>query len=224
MASSQPVQGGGGEPVQRLWSVIVADDITQKHLNRSRVRGAPASIPGAEGLVGRYRFEEVWRQTLRALVRPLGRELSVATLRESQTKLAALATKQGLQTLEPAMFALNSDPMEQVPHEWEWELYLPVTGKIVPDEATGVTAGRIHGGAYIATQTTKGLGDLRNLYSYFLGEFFPARHQQLTRPLIYHRVLAGLGQDDPNAVTLEVFMPFAMTLREPVRLVTREEL
>ncbi len=202
----------------------MADEITQKHLSRARVRGAPSSIPGASGLVGSYRFEENTRQTMRALLTPLDRDFSIAELRESQTKLAQLAAKQQLQMLEPPMFALKADPVEQVPHEWEWELYLPVRGKIVADEANKVSPGRIHGGAYIETITTRGFADLRNLYTYFLGDFLPERHQQLTRPLIYHRVLAGIDGDDPGALTLAVFLPFAMTLKEPVRLVTREEL
>ena len=43
------------------------DDITQKHLDRARVRGAPSTIPGSSGLVGTYPVEEVQRQTVRAL-------------------------------------------------------------------------------------------------------------------------------------------------------------
>ncbi len=202
----------------------MADDITQKHLNRARVRGAPATIPGASGLIGSYPFEEVTRQTMRALVTPLDRDFTMESLRDAQTKLAQHAIKHRLETLEPPMFALKADPMEQVPHEWEWDLYLPVSGKVVPDEGQRIAAGRLHGGGYIETLTTRGFADLRNLYTYFLGEFFPKRYQQLTRPLIYTRILSGIDHDDPGAVTLAVFLPFAMTLREPIKLVTREEL
>ncbi len=202
----------------------MADEITQKHLNRARVRGAPSIIPGTSGLVDSYRYEEVQRQALRALVTPLDRDFAIAELRASQTKLAQLAAKQQLQVLEPPMFALKADPMEQVPHEWEWELYLPVRGKIQPDEAQKISAGRLHGGAYISTMTTKGFADLRNLYTYFLGDFLPARHQQLVRPVIYHRVHAGIDSEDPNDLTLAVFLPFAMTLKDRVRLLTREEI
>lgn len=202
----------------------MADEITQKHLSRARVRGAPSSIPGASGLIGSYGFEEIQRQTVRALKSPLDRDFSVADLRVAQAKLAETAARQGLQVVEQPMFALKADPMEQVPHEWEWELYLPVRGNAKADDGAQVSVARLHGGSYLETQTTKGFRDLRNLYTYFLGEFLPVRSQQLVRPEIYHRVLAGLESDDPNALTLAVYLPFAMTLREPVRLVTREEL
>ena len=204
--------------------LAMADEITQKHLNRARVRGAPSSIPGASGLIGSYAFEEEQRQTTRALSMPLDKDFSIAELREAQEKLAQVAAKQGLRALEQPMFALEADPMEQVPHEWSWRLYLPVSGKAMPDEAAHITVSRIHGGAYIETQTAKGFRDLRNVYTFFLGEFLPMRSQQLTRPIIYHRVIAGLESDDPNALSLEVFLPFGMSLREPVRLLTREEL
>lgn len=202
----------------------MSDEITLKHLQRARVRGAPSSIPGASGLIGSYGFEEVQRQAVRALSTPLSKDFSIAELREAQEKLAQIAAKQGLQALEQPMFALEADPMEQVPHEWSWKLYLPVRGKAVADEGAGVTVERLHSGAYIETQTAGGFRDLRNLYTYFLGEFLPVRHQQLTRPVIYHRVLSGLESDEPSQLTLGVFLPFGMTLREPVRLVTREQM
>ena len=202
----------------------MADEITQKHLSRLRVRGAPSSIPGASGLVGSYGFEEIQRQALRALQIPLDRDFSIGELRGKQTKLAKLAVTQGLQTIESPMISLEADPMEQVPHEWEWTLLLPIRGKAQADEAANITVARLHGGAYIETLTDKGFGDLRSLYTYFLGEFLPVRHQQLTRPVIYHRVVAGLESDDPNKLTLAVYVPFGMTLREPVRLLTREEI
>lgn len=202
----------------------MADEITQKHLNRARVRGAPSSIPGASGLVGSYAFEEIQRQTVRALGLSLDKDFSVPDLREAQEKLAAYAARHGLVPVEAPLFGLAGDPMEQVPHEWEWHLYLPVRGKAVPDEAAGIRVERLHGGSYLETSTMKGFRDLRNLYTYFLGEFLPTRHQQLTRPLILHRVETGLEGDDPSKLTLSVYVPFGMTLREPVRLVTREEL
>ncbi len=202
----------------------MADEITQKHLNRSRIRGAPSSIPGASGLVGSYRFEEIQRPAVRTLQIPLDRDFSMAELRDKHARLAGLVAHQGLVSIERPLFALEGDPMEQVPHEWEWKLVLPVRGKALTDEAANVSVGRLHGGAYIKTLTDKGFQDLRSLYTYFLGEFLPVRHQQLTRPVIYHRVLSGLEGDDPNQLTLEVFLPFGMTLREPIRLLHREEI
>ncbi|MBM4375518.1 MAG: hypothetical protein FJ095_10565 [Deltaproteobacteria bacterium] len=202
----------------------MADEITQKHLNRARVRGAPSSIPGASGLIGSYAFEEIQRQTVRAIRLSLDKDFSLAELRDAQEKLAAHAARHGLVPIEAPMFALAADPMEQVPHEWEWHLFLPVRGKAVADEAAGIRVERLHGGSYLETQTMKGFQDLRNLYTYFLGEFLPTRAQQLTRPAIYHRVVAGLEGDDPSKLTLSVFIPFGMSLREPLRLVTREEL
>src|SRR5262249_46587889 len=64
-----------------------ADEITQRHLQRLRIRGAPSTIPGSAGFVGFYEAEETWRQTARALVSPLGRTVTAASLTEAFAKL-----------------------------------------------------------------------------------------------------------------------------------------
>ncbi len=202
----------------------MSDEITQKHLSRARVRGAPSSIPGASGLVGSYGFEETQRQAVRALAIKLSRDFSIAEVREGAAKLAQLAAVSGLTVLEGALIALDGDPTEVVPHEWSWKLLLAVRGPAKADEAAGVTVDRLFAGSYLETVTHGGFPDLRNLYTFFLGHFLPQRRQELTRPVIYHRVLEGIDRDDPAALTLAVFLPFSMTLKEPARLLTSEEL
>ena len=77
----------------------MADEITERHLKRLRVRGAPATIPGAAGFIGSYDVEEVWRQTGRALVLPLPRALTPEVLRDAFARLAAMATQQNATVL-----------------------------------------------------------------------------------------------------------------------------
>lgn len=200
----------------------MTDDITQKHLDKARVRGAPATIPGSGGMVGTYDIEEITRQTVRSLVMPLDRNFTVAQLNEAREKLSQAAAKQKLRVLEPPLIALEADPMEDPPGEWTWELVLPVRGRALADESAGITPGRIFGGMYVETVTTKGFKDLRSVYMFCLGRFLPAHKQQLTRPLIYHRVLDGLDTGRPDKLTLAVYFPIQLSLKQPVQLVTRE--
>lgn len=202
----------------------MADEITQKHFNRARVRGAPSTIPGSAGLIGTYDCEEVTRQTVRALALDLHPDFSVFDLRNGGERLQQLAAIQKLRALEQPLFALAGDPMVDLPREWKWQLLLPVRGPAKPDEASAVTVSRIHGGAYLETMTPRGFGDLRNLYTYFLGRFMPAHKQQLTRSLIYHRVLHNIEGDDPNKLSLAVYLPYYLSLKQPQKLLTREEM
>jgi hypothetical protein len=109
--------------------------------------------------------------------------------------------------------------MEDPPHEWTWQLLLPVRGRAKAED--DVTLERVHGGSFVETGTAKGFPDLRNLYTYFLGEFLPVRKQELSMPKIYHRVVEGLDNDDPAQVALAVFIPFGLSLRSPQRLLSR---
>jgi hypothetical protein len=202
----------------------MVDDITQKHLAKSRIRGAPATIPGSTGMVGSYDLEEVTRRETRALVLPLSKSFTIADLRDGHAKLAQTAVLQRLQVLEPTLFALHGDPMEDLPHEWTWQLLLPVRGPAKAADDGSVEVGRIHGGMYIESVTTKGFPDLRNLYTFFLGHYLPSHKQQLTRPLIYHRVIGGIESNDPQKLTLSVYIPYYLSLKAPTRLVTREEM
>lgn len=202
----------------------MTDEITRKHLQRARVRGAPATIPGVAGLVGDYESQQLIRQTLRALALPLERNFRVEALREGQQKLSQVAAAQQLRVLEAPLFALHGDPVEDLPHEWSWQLLLPVRGRAQAIEADGITVERVHGGQYVETLTKKGFPDLLNLYTFFLGHYLPRSKHQLTRPCIYHRVVSGLESDDPAKLTLAVFMPIQLSLKAPVRLVTREEM
>src|SRR5262245_12514507 len=114
------------------------DEITEKHLKRSRIRGAPSTIPGSTGMVPTYDLREVQRAMVRALCLELDQNFTVAELRQGQSKLAQTAAIQELTVLEPALIALYADPMENVPHEWRWELLLPVRGRARVDEAAGI--------------------------------------------------------------------------------------
>jgi DNA gyrase inhibitor GyrI len=202
----------------------MADEITQKHLDRARVRGAPTAIPGSAGMVGSYDFEEIRRNTMRALALELSPELDAETLKTAQQKLAQIAASQGLKVVEPPLLALLSDPMQETPSEWSWQMLLPVSGRAQPDEGAGVSVSRVQGGMYVASHTRRGFADLGNLFAYFLGQFLPARKQELVRPLIYHRISDGLEHGRLDKLTLEVFIPIFLSLKTQPRLVTREEM
>jgi hypothetical protein len=201
----------------------MVDEITRKHLQKSRVRGAPATIPDAAGMVGSYEATEVSRHTVRALSLALDKNFTVEELRDGQQKLAGVAEAQKLKMLEPPLFVLHGDPMEDLPHEWTWQLVQPVTGKITADEGAAIGIARVEGGSYIQTGT-RGFADLRNLYTFFLGHYLPYHKQELTRPVIYHRVLEGIESHDPDHLALAVFIPYYLSLKRPPHLVTRENM
>src|SRR5262245_66285039 len=104
------------------------DEITQKHLNRLRVRGAPSTIPGTVGFVGTYEAEETWRQTGRALVLPLPRSFTAVSLKQAYERLSGVAAQQSVTLVDEPMFALKGDPNEDPPHKWEYEAVLPIRG------------------------------------------------------------------------------------------------
>lgn len=188
-----------------------SDEITQKHLQRLRVRGAPSTIPGATGFVGTYDAEEIWRQTGRALVLPLERSFTAAALREVFGRLTEMAASQKLQVIEDPMFALKGDPAQDPPHKWEYEAVLPIRGAA---KAEGeVTVARIQGGMHIATLTPRGLRDLRNVYVYLFGKFLPSKKQELMRPYILHRVLEGLEKGDDDALAIDIFVPAVLSIK-----------
>lgn len=188
-----------------------SDEITQKHLNRLRVRGAPSTIPGTAGFVGTYDAEEIWRQTGRALVVPLDPRFTAATLRETYARLTEVATRQKLTAVEEPMFALKGDPNQDPPHKWEYEAVLPIRGNAKADG--DVVIARIQGGMHIATLTPRGLHDLRNLYVFLFGKFLPSKKQQLMRPYILHRVLQGLEGGDDNELAIDVFVPAVLSIK-----------
>ncbi len=192
---------------------MAADEITQKHLKRQRVRGAPSTIPGAAGLVSSYDAEETWRQTGRALVAPLERGFTLPALREVYAKLAEVAKQQELTVTEEPMFALKGDPSEDPPHKWEYEAVLPIRGAAKPDG--DVTVARIQGGMHIASLTPRGLGDLKGLYVYLFGKFLPSKKQQLMRPYILHRahpLHEGEGEHD-EAIAIAVYVPAVLSIK-----------
>lgn len=188
-----------------------SDELTQKHLQKLRIRGAPSTIPGAAGFVGSYDAEEIWRQTGRALVLPLEKTFTAATLRETFAKLVEVAERQKLPVVEDPMFALKGDPNEDPPHKWEYEAVLVIRGAAKPEG--DVTIARIQGGMHIATQTRRGLRDLKNLYVFLFGKFLPSKKQQLMRPYILHRVVDGLERGDDDALALDVFVPAVLSIK-----------
>jgi DNA gyrase inhibitor GyrI len=190
------------------------DEITDRHLKRLRVRGAPATIPGAAGFVGTYDAEEIWRQTGRALVTPLERGFGPAQLREAFAKLTDMAGRQKLTAMEEPLFALKGDPNEDPPHKWEFEAVLPVRGNAKSE--TDIVVARVQGGMHIATLTARGLPDLQNVYVFLFGKFLPSRKQQLMRPYILHRVIQGLELDHDDAgsaLAISVFVPAVLSIK-----------
>jgi DNA gyrase inhibitor GyrI len=188
-----------------------SDEITQKHLQRLRIRGAPSTIPGTTGFVGTYDAEEIWRQTGRALVVPIERPLTAASLRDAYAKLSEIAARQKLTAIEDPMFALKGDPSQDPPHKWEYEAVLAIRGAAKPDGDT--TVARIQGGMHIATLTPRGLRDLLNVYVYLFGKFLPSKKQELMRPYILHRVLEGMEKGDDDALAIDVFVPAVLSIK-----------
>jgi DNA gyrase inhibitor GyrI len=191
-----------------------ADEITQRHLQRLRIRGAPSTIPGTVGFVGTYDAEETWRQTARALVTPLDRHVTAARLKEAYARLTAAAEQQKLTVVEDPLFALKGDPNEDPPHKWEYEAVLPIRGAGKAEEGIGFT--RIEGGMHIFSMTPRGLPDLKQVYVYLFGKFLPAKKQQLMRPYILHRVVDGLDSHEPghdDALTIAVYVPAVLSIK-----------
>ncbi len=190
---------------------MAADEITQRHLQKLRIRGAPSTIPGSVGSVGSYDAEETWRQTARALVTPIDRHFTAATLKEAYARLAAEAERQKLSVVEEPLFALKGDPNEDPPHKWEYEAILPSRGAA---RAEGdVALARVQGGMHIFTATPRGLPDLKNVYVYLFGKFMPAKKQQLMRPYVLHRVVEGLGAAHDDALTVAVYVPAVLSIK-----------
>ena len=187
------------------------DLITQKHLNRLRVRGAPTAIPGSVGFVGTYEAEETWRQTGRALVTPLDRGFGVASLKEAYARLAESAERHKLAAADEPLFGLKGDPNDDPPHKWEYEAVLPIRGAAKLEEGTTLT--RIQGGMHIVTLTVRGLTDLQNVYVYLFGKFLPSKKQQLMRPYLLHQVLDGLETGRDDRLTIAVYVPAVLSIK-----------
>jgi hypothetical protein len=195
---------------------MAADEITQRHLQRLRIRGAPSTIPDAVGSVGTYEGEETWRQLVRALVVPLPRPVTAVALKEAFARLRGVAEKQGLTISEEPLFALKGDPNEDPPHKWEYEALLPIRGNAKAED--DVTVARVQGGMHIFSMTPRGLPDLTKLYVYLLGKFMPSKKQQIMRPYILHRVVEGLEGEHgftlhDHALTIAVWVPAVLSIK-----------
>lgn len=190
-----------------------SDEITPKHLGRPRGRGAPAT---ATATTGGYDVEETWRQTVRALVVPLERALTLPALRAAFARLTVVAERQKLTIVEEPLFGLRGDPEKDPPQRWDYEAVLPVRGAARPEG--DVKVARVEGGMHLAAATPRGLDDLKRLYGHVLGTSFSARKQQLTRPYILHRIhrLADGQAREPDE-TVTVYLPAVLSI-EPVRV------
>jgi DNA gyrase inhibitor GyrI len=196
---------------------MAADQITQRHLERLRIRGAPSTIPGTVGFVGSYEAEETWRQTARALVTPLDKHITGATLHAAFQRLTAAAAAQKLTVVEDPLFALKGDPTEDPPHKWEYEAILPIRGAGKSDG--DIMVSRVEGGMHIFTLTPRGLPDLRNVYVYLFGKFMPAKKQQLMRPYILHRIVEGAAASPhvhDDALTIALYVPAVLSIKPVV--------
>jgi DNA gyrase inhibitor GyrI len=191
--------------------MLSSDEITQRHLQKLRIRGAPSTIPGSVGFVGTYDAEETWRQTARALVTPVERYFTAATLKDAYARLTAEAERQRLTVVEAPLFALKGDPNEDPPHKWEYEAVLPIRGAGKTEDAFSLA--RIQGGMYIFTMTPRGLADLKNAYVYLFGKFLPSKKQQLMRPYILHRVVEGLEAGHDAALTIAIYVPAGLSIK-----------
>ena len=191
----------------------MSDEITQRHLRKLRIRGAPTAIPGSAGFVGSYDAEETWRQTGRALVLPLERTFDAALLKATFERLASVAQAKNLTVPEATLFALKGDPTQDPPHKWEYEAVLPIQGATKADPESDVAISRIQGGMHIFALTARGLPDLANLYVYLFGKFMPSKKQELLRPYLLHRVLENLEGHDDSKLVIGVYVPAGLSIR-----------
>jgi DNA gyrase inhibitor GyrI len=190
---------------------MAGDDITSRHLSRQRVRGAPATVPGAAGFVHDYSAHELMRNTERSLVCPLEGPIGVASLRTAFAKLTSAAEAQKLKITGEPLYVVKADPTTVAPNQREHEVCLPVRGEA--KEEGDVKPSRLEGGYYIVSVTTAGLEDVENLYTWLFGRFLPARKHELTRPYILHRILDLNGD---GGVAVEVQVPAILSIK-PVR-------
>ncbi|WP_437722704.1 hypothetical protein [Sorangium sp. So ce861] len=184
-----------------------SDEPPPKHLGRPRGRGAPAT---AAATTGGYGVEETWRQTARALVVPLERALTLPALRAAFARLTAVAARQKLTIAEEPLFGLRGDPENDPPARWGYEAVLPIRGAARGEGDVTVT--RIDGGMHLAATTPRGLGDLKRLYGHLLGTHFPAKHQQLARPYILHRLADGHARAPDEAIAVAVYAPAVLSI------------
>jgi DNA gyrase inhibitor GyrI len=197
----------------------------QDHPAGTGRQGAPYAYSDNPGPSGGYTLGQVFRSTRRALALALDkpaetgkkrkRGIAIEALRDGQSKLSQIAAIQQLRVVEQPLIALHADPVKDKPGDWTWELLLPILGQAKADPDAGVSLKRIYGGAYVETVTTGGFDDLDNLYRYLIGEYLPEHKQQLSRPVILHRVMDGLAGDGRTPLTLAVYVPIVLSLRRP---------
>jgi DNA gyrase inhibitor GyrI len=190
---------------------MAPDDVTLRHLSHQRVRGAPATIPGAAGFVPEYTAGEVLRPTQRSLVCALPPEITLAALRTAFGRLEEVARAQKLKIAGEPLFAVTADPMIVVPNQRAYEACLPVRGEAKEDG--DVRPSRVEGGYHITSTTSAGLDDIENVYTWLFGKFLPARKHQLTRPYILHRVVSGLDPASTTSAVIEVEVPATLSIK-----------
>jgi DNA gyrase inhibitor GyrI len=202
---------------------MAVDEITLRHLSHQRVRGAPATIPGAAGFVPEYTASELLRPTQRSLVCALEGEITTSSLRAAFARLEEVARAQKLKIAGEPLYVVKADPMVVVPNQRAHEVCLPVRGEAKEDG--DIKPSRIEGGYHILCTTTAGLEDVENLYTWLFGKFLPARKHELTRPYILHRVVSGLepGGATSSRAVIEVQVPATLSIKPARSAVGGEE-
>jgi len=190
---------------------MAPDDVTLRHLAHQRVRGAPATIPGAAGFVPEYTATEILKPTQRSLVIPLPGEITLDALRTAFARLDEVSRAQKLKITGDPLYVVKADPMVIVPNQRTHEACLPVRGEAKKDG--DVKPARLEGGYHISSVTSGGLADVENLYTWLFGKFLPARKHELTRPYILHRVVSGLEPDATSLASIEVQVPATLSIK-----------
>ncbi|GAC1351602.1 MAG: hypothetical protein NVS3B20_09260 [Polyangiales bacterium] len=186
----------------------MADDITQKHLDRLRIRGAPATVPGITAMVGEYACQQVMRSAVRVLSQTIDQpltfdkvKLAVAALREAQKR-------QGLTVAGNPILAVLDDPMQVVPNRRRLEAMLPIRGPSKEEEH--IKLGRVEGGFYVASRVVGPLSKLEDAYTYLLGKFLPSRRWELARAQILHHLPEDLETANEKQLVIEILIPGGM--------------
>ena len=186
----------------------MTDDITAKHLARLRIRGAPTTVPGVEGMVGEYPCTQVMRSAVRVLSKPLDQPLTFEALKVAVAALRSAQQRQGLGVAGPPTLAVCDDPMQVVPHKRRLEMMLPIRG---PSHEEGdIKPARIDGGFYVASRVVGPITLLEDAYTYLLGKFLPSRRWELARPQILNALPENFESMSERQLVIEVFIPGMM--------------
>ncbi len=186
----------------------MADDITEKHLAKARIRGAPATVPGVTGMVGEYPCQQVMRSAVRVLAKSIDQPLTFEKVKAAVTELREAQKRQGLTVAGNPILVVADDPMKVVPNKRKHEVMLPIRG---PSREEGdVKPARVDGGFYVAAKVPGPLARLEDAYTYLLGKFLPSRRWELARPQVLNHLPEDLDTTPEKALLIEVLIPGGM--------------